>query len=106
LIELDTPDNLRRKALGGELIRLVVDAAHEREAMRRLDAQPDVNQVQRSYREPGTLMVYTDDAAKTLPVLVTTLNGDSGIQVQSIDRYEPPFDDVFVNLMRQDDTDA
>jgi ABC-2 type transport system ATP-binding protein len=103
LIELDTPGNLRRKAMGGEVIRLVVDATHEREAVRRLDAHPSVNQVQRSYREPGHLFVYTDDAATTLPELVTHLDGGSGIQVTSIDRYEPPFDDVFVHLMKQDE---
>jgi ABC-2 type transport system ATP-binding protein len=103
LIELDTPENLRLKALGGEVIRLVVDTVHEREAIRRLDEHPAVNQVQRSFREPGQLFVYTDDAATTLPALVTHLDGGSGIQVQSIDKYEPPFDDVFVNLMKQDD---
>lgn len=102
LIEMDTPQNLRRKALGGEVIRLVVDAAHEREAMRRLDAHPAVSEVRRSYREPGHLFVYTEDAATTLPALVTHLNGDSGIAVQLIDKYDPPFDDVFVNLIKQD----
>lgn len=103
LIELDTPGNLRRKALGGEVIRLVVDTEHEREAMRRLDALPEVNQVQRSYRTPGHLYVYTNDAATTLPALVTHLDGGSGIQVQMIEKYEPPFDDVFVRLMKQDE---
>jgi hypothetical protein len=29
------------------------------------------------------------------------LDGGSGIVVQSIDKYEPPFDDVFVDLMKQ-----
>lgn len=102
LMALDTPQNLRRKALGGEVIRLVVDMPHEREALRRLDAHNAVKHVQRSPREPGQLLVYTDDAATTLPTLVTHLDGGSGIKVQSIDRYEPPFDDVFVELMKQD----
>jgi ABC-2 type transport system ATP-binding protein len=106
LVEMDTPQNLRRKALGGDLIRLVVDAEYEREALRRLDAHPDVKQVQRSYRDPGQLLVHTEDAAKTLPVLVTYLDGDSGIRVTSIDKYEPPFDDVFVNLLHEDGSDG
>jgi hypothetical protein len=75
---------------------------HERDAVRRLDALPAVNQVRRSYREPGQLYVYTDDAATTLPTLVTDLDGGSGIEVKSIDKYEPPFDDVFVNLLKRD----
>jgi len=101
LIELDTPQNLRRKALGGEVIQLVVDVEHQRDAMRLLDAHPAVNQVLRS-RERGQLLVYTDDAATTLPLLMTTLNEDSGVQVKTINKYEPPFDDIFVNLMRED----
>jgi ABC-2 type transport system ATP-binding protein len=101
LIEMDTPENLRRKAQGGDVIRLVVDTPHEREALRRLDAHPDVNQVRRSFRVPGQLLVYTADAATTLPSLITYLDGGSGIVVQSIDKYEPPFDDVFVDLMKQ-----
>ncbi len=103
LLHLDTPENLRRKALGGEVIRLVVDTPHVRDALVRLDAHPAVNQVQRSYREPGQLFVYTDDAATTLPTLVTHLDSGSGIQVRSIDKYEPPFDDVFVNLVKTDE---
>lgn len=101
LVEMDTPQNLRRKALGGEVIRLVVDAPHERDTLRRLDAHPSVHNVQRT-REPGHLFVYTDDATATLPELVTYLNGDSGIHVELIDKYEPPFDDVFVALLKQD----
>ena len=34
------------------------------------------------------------------------LNGGSGIQVQTIEKYQPPFDDVFVNLMRQDEANV
>lgn len=103
LIEMDTPENLQRKAMGGQIIRLVVDLPHEREAMRRLDAHPAVLQVQRAYQHPGQLFVYTDDASATLPIIVNHLNSDSGIEVQTIDKYEPPFDDVFVRLMKQDE---
>ena len=103
LLHLDTPENLRRKALGGEVIRLVVDTSHLRDALVRLDAHPAVNQVRRSYREPGQLFVYTENAATTLPKLISHLDGGSGIQVQSIDKYEPPFDDVFVNLIKTEE---
>jgi ABC-2 type transport system ATP-binding protein len=106
LIELDTPQNLRRKALGGEVIRIVVEAVRERDAVRRLDAHPDVLYVRRSRQTPGQLLVYTNDAAVTLPKLVTHLDGDSGIQVQMIDKYDPPFDDVFVNLLQRENENA
>jgi ABC-2 type transport system ATP-binding protein len=103
LIEMDTPENLRRKAMGGQIIRLVVDLPHERDAMRLLDAHPAVLHVHRAYQEPGQLLIYTDDASATLPVIVNHLNSDSGIELQTIDKYEPPFDDVFVRLMKQDE---
>lgn len=103
LIEMDTPANLRRKAMGGQIIRLEVDVPHARDAMRRLDAHPAVNQVQRVFQEPGQLLVYTDDASTTLPLLMSELGGDTGIELKTIDTYEPPFDDVFVRLMKQDE---
>lgn len=106
LVEMDTPENLKRKAMGGDVIRLVVDKTHEREAMRLLDLEPDVMQVQRSLRQPGELLVYTADAARTMPELVMHLNGGSGIQLQTMEKYEPPFDEIFVNLIRQDEENA
>jgi ABC-2 type transport system ATP-binding protein len=102
LLFVDTPQNLRRRALGGEVIRLVTAPAQEREALRRLDALPEVSQVRRS-REAGQLYVYSEDAAKTLPLLVTTLNNAPAIEVQQIDKFEPPFDDVFVHLIQEDE---
>lgn len=101
LIDLDTPQNLRRKALGGEVLSLVVDPARARDAMRALDAHEAVNEVRRA-GEPGHLLVYTDDAATTMPLLLNLLNTDTGITVQMMDKYDPPFDDVFVNLMNRD----
>lgn len=105
LLYVDTPENLRRRAMGGEVIRLVVDAAQERPALRLLDAHEAVRQVQRT-REPGHLLIYTDNAATTLPALVSLLNEQPGITVHSIDKYEPPFDDVFVQLMQEDTVNA
>lgn len=106
LIEMDTPENLRRKAMGAQIIRLVVDVPHEREAMRRLDAHPVVHQVQRTFQQPGHLLVYTDDAAVAMPVLISHLKQDAGIELQMIDKYEPSFDDVFVRLMKEDEAHA
>lgn len=102
LIDVDTPENLRRKAMGGDVIRLVVEPSDARQARQRLDAQPTVTGVSPSGREPGALYVYTTDAAEALPALVTTLNDDPTIPVQLIEKYDPPFDDVFVKLLEGD----
>jgi hypothetical protein len=34
------------------------------------------------------------------------LKEEAGIELQTIDRSEPPFDDVFVRLMKQDEAHA
>lgn len=103
LIALDTPTNLRRIAMGGDVVQIVIDPVHERQAVQLLNALDAVTDVRRARGAPGQLYVYTQDSATALPLLATTLNGKSGIEVRSMEPYVPPFDDVFVRLMEQDD---
>lgn len=102
LIHVDTPDNLRRQALGGQVIRLSVDAARRREALRLVDVLAEVKRAEYSKRDPGEMFIYTDDAATTIPLLLNSLNANSDLTVHAIEKYELPFDDIFVQLMEQD----
>ena len=106
LIHLDTPDNLRRKALGGEVIRLVVDPAHMMDALQILQRHPAIRDVRRSRSQPGLLYIYADDAGKTLPAIFSALGEQPNITIRQAEEYVPPFDDIFVQLMEQADTAA
>lgn len=101
LIHVDTPQGLRRTALGGEVIKLVVDQAHLIDTAQLLMEQPNIHDVRRSQREPGLLYIYVDRAGEALPQIFTTLNAHPDISVQVAEEYQPPFDDIFVRLMEQ-----
>jgi ABC-2 type transport system ATP-binding protein len=101
IIHIDTPENLRKKALGGEVIKLVVDAPHALDAAQIFQRHPAITDVRRSRSQPGLLYLYANDASATLPLIFQLLGEHPEIAVQQADKYVPPFDDVFVKLMEQ-----
>ncbi len=101
LLYIDTPEDLRRKAFGGDLIRLVVDPERAREAANLLNGQPKVKDARPAYGQPGLLLVSTEDAATTLPEAVAILR-DHGIDVRESEQYASPFDEVFLELVKRE----
>ncbi len=101
LLYIDTPEDLRRKAFGGDLIRLVVAPDRTRDAASLLNGRPDVKDARPASRQPGLLLVSTDDAAKALPDVVAVLR-DHGIEVIESEQYTSPFDEVFLQLVRRE----
>jgi ABC-2 type transport system ATP-binding protein len=101
IVHMDTPENLRKKALGGDMIKLVVDAPHALDAARIFQNHPAITDVRRSRSQPGLLYLYTDDAAATLPLIFQLMGDHPDITVQQAEKFVPPFDDVFVKLMEQ-----
>lgn len=100
LLFVDTPEGLRRRAFGGDVVRLAVDASRALEAVQVLNAQDIVSDARRSFGQPGLIYVSTSDAATAMPQLIAALR-DHGIDVQEAERYIAPFDDVFIELMKQ-----
>src|SRR4051812_10317403 len=101
IVHMDTPENLRKKALGGDMIKLVVDAPHALDAAQLFQRHPAIADVRRSRSQPGLLYLYTEDASATLPLIFQMMNQHPDIKVHQADKYVPPFDDVFVKLMEQ-----
>jgi len=101
IVYLDTPENLRKQALGGDMIKLVVDAPHALDAAQIFQRHPAIKDVRRSRSQPGLLYLYTDDASATLPLIFQLMGDHPAITVQQAEKYVPPFDDVFVKLMEQ-----
>ncbi len=102
LLMVDTPDGLRRRAIGGEVIRLTVDAEDDLNARRVLTQVPFVRQFERPHGMPrGTLDIYVDDASARLPELIATMQQDPTIDMRNAEEYLPPFDDIFIILMEQ-----
>lgn len=100
LVTVDTPLGLQRKAMGGEVIFLQVEPGRLVETVRFLEDLPAVNKVERVDGQPGGLYAYVADAGKELPGLLAVLRDQRGIIPQSAERYLPPFDEVFVRLIK------
>jgi ABC-2 type transport system ATP-binding protein len=101
LIHIDTPDGLRRTALGGEVIKLIVDPGQALNAAQILQRQDAIKDVRRSRTQLGLIYVYVEDAASTLPIIFEVLNAYPDITIQQAQEYVPPFDDIFIQLMEQ-----
>ena len=103
LLYIETPENLRRKALGGEIIKLTVEPAHVREAQFLFQRHPEISDVRRSRSQPGLLYLTVDDAATMLPLILGIIGAEPTLTAQQAEQYVPPFDDIFIQLMQQAD---
>ena len=98
LLELSEPEELRRKAFGGEKLTLRTKD-HLKES--NLQTIGELSFIKRARRiEDGSIRILVDDAATSLPELMTWLQ-DQSIEVESLQQYQPPFDDVFVELVEK-----
>jgi ABC-2 type transport system ATP-binding protein len=104
LLHIDTPEGLRHKALGGEVIKLVLDTQRPLDAIQMLQRHPLVSDVRRSRSQPGLLYVYTEEASDTLPQIFELFKDQPDITITQAEEYLPPFDDIFIRLMEQANT--
>lgn len=102
LLYVDSPEELRKKAYGGENVHI---AANERiEYINRVHIEKlpfvkgDVSVI-----NDYEIEVVVDDADSAIPQLIESSRAD-GLTVKTIEKRNPPFDDVFVRLIEgQDD---
>ncbi len=106
LLIIDTPEGLRRRALGGEPFSMRVDPKRQGEAQSLVAHDPEVHQVRASRRLPGVFYVTVDDAAAAMPRLMRLLDEQAGITVEHVEEYRPSFDEIFVELMERLDPNA
>jgi ABC-2 type transport system ATP-binding protein len=100
LLLVDTPEGMRRRAFGGDVVNLRTVQnipISERGRLEQFDfvVAPVVQVNAREVR----LVVKEADTA--LPPIMDWAR-DSNLGIESIGEYQPPFDDVFVKLVRQE----
>ena len=93
LVAYATPDEVRRQALGGEVIQIVTVADFEAS---RLPALADVVAIRQV--GPRELLVVSSDAGQALPQVVDAI-GNAGAEVEWSREYRPTFDEVFAELV-------
>ncbi len=103
LLHVDTPENLYRKALGGEILTITVDPGQLYSLLGILRDQPRIHKIETVSGDPGTLHVTVDNAGEMIPDLMEVIARKPSIQIQQINRFEPAFDEIFADLIRQDE---
>lgn len=100
LVTLDTPKGLQRQAMNGEVVHIQVEENQLLETILLLEGLPQVNNVERIMNEPGGIYVYVEDSGKETPNLLAGLNEKLGVTPKITEPYLPPFDEVFVRLIK------
>jgi len=92
LVAIDTPEQLKSKTKGGEVLELTVGNGQEfpRECLTQFSEVQDVNQ------ENNKVTVYLSGGRLLLPKIVETLT-DRGVKIDSVHLKEVTLEDVFLN---------
>lgn len=101
---LDTPPQLRYRAFGGDLVDLTAVGHLDYKTLQAIKELPFVlNQVQQADHHSVRLVVQ--EAKTDIPALLDWAR-ENDLQIESIEEYLPPYDDVFVELVKGKEKDA
>jgi ABC-2 type transport system ATP-binding protein len=96
LLLVATPDDLRRHAFGGEVLDVTFATSPTPQQIDRIARTAGAQKVQRLTKTDIRLMV---SAAGDAAVAVTRAAAEVGVEIESVEPFLPPFDDVFVELV-------
>ena len=92
---------MRRRAYGGDVVNMRTPGQFPNNVRSELEALPFVLQpvMQASSRE---VRLVVDEANTSIPRLIDWARSQN-LDIESIGEYLPPFDDVFVKLVKQEE---
>ncbi len=93
LIALQSPEELRRTVMGGDLIQVETTEVVDGAVLRDLPGVRGVRQT-----TPRHLVIATDHGGAATPRILEALRV-RGVEVASSSEYRPPFDEVFAELV-------
>lgn len=98
LLLVDTPQGIRHHAYGGDMVDFRTTESFDFQAEARLRSLPFVRDktVRTGF---NSMRIIVDQASTATPELMGWAQ-EQNIQVQAVQEYMPPFEDVFVELVR------
>ena len=96
LIALARPEELRREAMGGDVVEIETNNAFDPAGLGDL---PMIRSIER--QGPTSLRIRVDDAATAMPEVVDAITAKGG-EVTSASEARPSFDEVFAILVERD----
>jgi ABC-2 type transport system ATP-binding protein len=106
LLVVDTPQGLRRRVLGGDIIQLkLADQGRVAAALAALQRFEPVQAVTRVPGSDDLLHVTVEDAGEWMPEVLNQLEVEStpGIVVESAEEFQMSYDDIFIKIMQQEE---
>jgi ABC-2 type transport system ATP-binding protein len=100
LLMVDTPEGLRERAFGGELVDLAIKerVSYDRH-IRFWQDLPFVTKRHIQRLSQNSVRLVVDEASTAMPALMEWCQTNK-VEVESIEEHLPPFDDVFVELVQ------
>lgn len=101
LLLVDTPEGLRRRAFGGDIITMRTIGPFPYNLLPEIEKMPFIigPVLQTSNRD---LRLTVDEANTTITKMIDWTRSHN-LEIESIGEYLPPFDDVFVHLVTQEE---
>lgn len=96
MLEWGAPEELRRRAFGGEMIDVVFSQRVPWQIIERLGDAMGATDI--DSRGPRSVRFTVDDAGSAIPQ-VTTAAGEADVELVEAERVVPEFDDVFVRIV-------
>jgi ABC-2 type transport system ATP-binding protein len=101
LLTVDTPEGLRRRAYGGDVVEMETAEPLEYEHQSRLRDLPFVHG--RVFRQTdGGLRLVVDEASTAIPKLMSWCQ-ENRCEVESLEEYQPPYEEVFVQIIQAEE---
>ena len=104
LLMVETPNRLRQRAYGGDIVELCTKAPVAYRLADDLRQLPFVSGPVRLISDTAVRLTVAD-AGEALPELVEWAKARN-VELESVDKFEPPLDDVFVELVKGEDRHA
>jgi ABC-2 type transport system ATP-binding protein len=97
LLMVETPDGLRKKAFGGEIVSIKTSEWIKFESRKKLESLPFVHGKIKVISDQEIDLIV-DEASTAIPALIEACKAER-INIETIEEISPPFDDVFVKLI-------
>jgi len=98
VLMVEQPEALRRRAYGGDVVDVNMSAPFDRALLNAMRQLPFVRGNVEALSDTQVRLTV-DDASTATPALMDWCR-DRGLEVQSIEPFLPPYDDVFVELVK------
>jgi ABC-2 type transport system ATP-binding protein len=100
LLMVESPEGLRKRAYGGEIVSIKTSEWIRFESRKKLESLPFV-QGKVKVISDQEIDLIVDEASTAIPALIEACKAER-INLETIEEISPPFDDVFVKLIEKE----